>query len=488
MEQLEQQCTKCSSVFPIELYKNLKTGKITKQCIHCREKCNKAEEQKKQKCEDIQNFCKTCKTQYDNSDEFKEGNKVFKTCSKCRIQNRKLEANRGKRNRTEYYQSEKYKTAKKNKILNNTQEEEKKRKAKNREYTKIHRQKKKENDPEYYTKNAKRARDYRNTHPEIKTNYNDNRRINMNNKFKTYTDYAKRKNINFNISQQEFNDIIKQSCYYCNTQQFRTLNGITRINTEECYISSNVIPCCSTCNYMKYNHTEETFLLLIITILSYQNLIENKEFNYEHNKDINGVYYAKYKNRANNKEFIFELSYQEFNQICESPCYLCGKENSSTHKNGIDRIDNTKGYTLDNCKSCCGVCNKLKKDIPLDLFLKKLQEIYIYITKQPVYDNNINTYTSIINELQSETVEDLLYSQIIQSDIQLDDSNDKIFAYRKWLHYSNLSETLKELDKLILNKNEIDFNEEFETFYSSINQDDILYINVFYCFDNNDII
>jgi hypothetical protein len=43
-------------------------------------------------------------------------------------------------------------------------------------------------------------------------------------------------------------------------------------------------------------------------------------------------------------------------------CYLCGKEENETHKNGIDRFDNTKGYTEENIRSCCVSCNYMKKD------------------------------------------------------------------------------------------------------------------------------
>ena len=29
--------------------------------------------------------------------------------------------------------------------------------------------------------------------------------------------------------------------------------------------------------------------------------------------------------------------------------------------NGIDRVDNSVGYTIDNCVSCCGMCNFMKR-------------------------------------------------------------------------------------------------------------------------------
>jgi hypothetical protein len=158
------------------------------------------------------------------------------------------------------------------------------------------------------------------------------------------------------------------------------------------------------------------------------------------------------KNRANKMKKEFQLTIEDFHQIIEQPCYLCGKCNTDIHQNGIDRVDNTLGYLFENCKSCCGTCNKLKKDIPLFYFLKKLQEIYIHITNKSVYDEHINSYMSIIHQLQNPTtIEELLYSQIIQSDIQLDNIDDKLFVYRKWLHYHALENTLfcEKISKLL---------------------------------------
>jgi hypothetical protein len=43
--------------------------------------------------------------------------------------------------------------------------------------------------------------------------------------------------------------------------------------------------------------------------------------------------------------------------------------------NGIDRIDNTKGYTSGNCLACCIRCNKLKGKLSLaelEVHIKKM--------------------------------------------------------------------------------------------------------------------
>jgi len=64
------------------------------------------------------------------------------------------------------------------------------------------------------------------------------------------------------------------------------------------------------------------------------------------------------------------LSKEDFNKLVHSDCYYCGQKPNqiSTRKkyfgipmvNGIDRIDNSKGYVKDNCVPCCSNCNFAK--------------------------------------------------------------------------------------------------------------------------------
>ena len=55
--------------------------------------------------------------------------------------------------------------------------------------------------------------------------------------------------------------------------------------------------------------------------------------------------------------------------------YICGKKNSITHRNGIDRFDNTLGYIESNCKSCCNTCNMMKNRFSYHDILDKFNKI-----------------------------------------------------------------------------------------------------------------
>ena len=70
-----------------------------------------------------------------------------------------------------------------------------------------------------------------------------------------------------------------------------------------------------------------------------------------------------YKRIAKNRSLKFELTEKQFFELAQKDCYYCGAKPSNINKtksnngeyvyNGLDRIDNTKGYTIDNVVSCC---------------------------------------------------------------------------------------------------------------------------------------
>jgi hypothetical protein len=87
-----------------------------------------------------------------------------------------------------------------------------------------------------------------------------------------------------------------------------------------------------------------------------------------------------YKRNARNRHYELLLPYDKFVELINGNCYYCGSGPSNTFTwhykyetatmpfNGIDRIDNTIGYTIDNCVSCCRTCNSAKGELTLDQF------------------------------------------------------------------------------------------------------------------------
>lgn len=81
-----------------------------------------------------------------------------------------------------------------------------------------------------------------------------------------------------------------------------------------------------------------------------------------------------YFDRAYNREKYFLLTPEEFINLLSSSCNYCGNNAGMT----IDRTDSSLGYTVDNSKSCCNICNSMKfVSVEFD-FLQHIKRIYEY--------------------------------------------------------------------------------------------------------------
>jgi len=83
----------------------------------------------------------------------------------------------------------------------------------------------------------------------------------------------------------------------------------------------------------------------------------------------------------------FDISPYKFRQLTSQDCFYCGKPPEQEFKNkakepttylynGLDRVDNTKGYYLDNVVPACGTCNEMKSKMTLENFKEKIEKIY----------------------------------------------------------------------------------------------------------------
>lgn len=55
------------------------------------------------------------------------------------------------------------------------------------------------------------------------------------------------------------------------------------------------------------------------------------------------------------------ISFGEYEQLLSEGCFYCGKSLIETETGaGLDRIDNSKGYTFDNVLPCCRMCNGVR--------------------------------------------------------------------------------------------------------------------------------
>lgn len=90
--------------------------------------------------------------------------------------------------------------------------------------------------------------------------------------------------------------------------------------------------------------------------------------------------FTTYKRIARKRNIKFLLTKKQVQNLIFDACAYCNRERVNGDRdgsyNGIDRIDNTKGYIASNVVSCCGECNRSKSDKTLDEFLKWIELIY----------------------------------------------------------------------------------------------------------------
>lgn len=70
-------------------------------------------------------------------------------------------------------------------------------------------------------------------------------------------------------------------------------------------------------------------------------------------------FFKDYVTKAYERGYSMDLQFDDFKKLVLSPCYYC-KSQKENEVNGIDRIDNSKGYTKENSVPCCQICNRMK--------------------------------------------------------------------------------------------------------------------------------
>jgi len=93
--------------------------------------------------------------------------------------------------------------------------------------------------------------------------------------------------------------------------------------------------------------------------------------------------YRKYRESAQSRRIVFALTMEEFRAIILQDCHYCGHPPDKVRKmeprfqrvytyicNGVDRADNTQGYTVGNCVPCCEDCNRAKLQMSVQTFIQ----------------------------------------------------------------------------------------------------------------------
>jgi hypothetical protein len=95
--------------------------------------------------------------------------------------------------------------------------------------------------------------------------------------------------------------------------------------------------------------------------------------------------YSNYRRGAKLRGLAFELDFDYFIELTKLPCTYCGSDPFMVLKkegakygivySGLDRQDNSLGYTQENTAPCCKFCNYAKSRYPLEEFLAWLSSL-----------------------------------------------------------------------------------------------------------------
>ena len=95
-----------------------------------------------------------------------------------------------------------------------------------------------------------------------------------------------------------------------------------------------------------------------------------------------------YRKRAISAGRDFLLSSDFCMSLFTAPCSYCGQPPSNVIRgnskngdftySGIDRTDNSVGYTEGNCVSCCALCNRTKGAMELSVFMAWIKGVATY--------------------------------------------------------------------------------------------------------------
>lgn len=97
--------------------------------------------------------------------------------------------------------------------------------------------------------------------------------------------------------------------------------------------------------------------------------------------------FGRYRTQAKSRGIAFDLPKDRFLELIAMNCTYCQAPPNSViypkydNKDlfciytGIDRRDSSLGYSEENCVPCCGTCNRMKSDMPVDDFINHVIKI-----------------------------------------------------------------------------------------------------------------
>jgi len=97
-----------------------------------------------------------------------------------------------------------------------------------------------------------------------------------------------------------------------------------------------------------------------------------------------------YQKQATERGLSWELSSDQFHNLLRGNCHYCNLVPSNLEKrknfefrySGVDRVDSSDDYVVENVVSCCKLCQRMKMALPVDQFLEQVKRIFKHISRE----------------------------------------------------------------------------------------------------------
>lgn len=202
------------------------------------------------------------------------------------------------------------------------------------------------------------------------------------------------------LSFSDFLTYATELCIYCGRipgVQGITINniflsskwsGIDRIDPKKSYTKENCVSCCTECNISKGILSVNQFVSQCVKIMYFLGYINTnygvKYDKYSHKSGRFANYKLDALKKKESRNIKFNLTKDEYLMLVNNVCYLCGRKNDENNRNGIDRLDSSLSYTINNCRTCCHRCNFMKKNYTLLNFLVMCYNVVAYRYFKPI--------------------------------------------------------------------------------------------------------
>lgn len=140
---------------------------------------------------------------------------------------------------------------------------------------------------------------------------------------------------------------------------------------------------CSGCNQESWR-TEETVKRNKLGCVSCSAKQKKSKYLLEKDK-VSNAFLSQVKSNAKTRKISVSLTSSDVERLIFNNCFYCGANPEprkvrglNIKSNGIDRVDSSLGYEIENCVTCCKQCNLAKLSYSQEEFLEWINRVYLY--------------------------------------------------------------------------------------------------------------